>query len=278
MSKGAPATTVSESKSEPWLEAQPYLKRSYSEAEKLFDAPDPSYYSGTSQAGFTADQLASQAGVRDFASASKGSVVNPALAAYQYGTGSSVLDVANNPYVKSMASQAALDAYAGLAPELAGIRGGAIQSGGYGGGRQGIAEGAALTGAVDAANRASAGIYSQAYGQGLGHQAQTLGQTGNILSAGFKPYSALNLSGLEQQAAAQAVLEDAKAKHAFEQGIPYEKLTGLVGALSGTSGLMGQSSFSQSTGAKQGTIGQLGELAKIGAAAYAPAGGGGFLR
>ena len=259
---GSSETTTAE----PWAGIQPYLTKGFQEAAGIYDKFSPAYYGGVTQAGFSPDQLTAQAGVRDWATKGSPNVMNPALSAYQYGTGTSVVDVAKNPYVKDMAAQAAKDAYGQLNPALAGIRGGAIQSGGYGGGRQGIAEGTAIGAAADAANKAAAGIYSQAYGQGLGHQAQTLGQTGGIINAGFSPYTALQQSGAQQAQREQALIEDAKAKHQFEQSLPYERLSQYGGALSGAQGLLGGAGITTAPG--QSTIGQLGNIGMTAAAMY----------
>jgi len=193
------------------------------------------------------------------------------LSAYQYGTGSSILDVANNPYVQGMARGAAQDVFAQLDPALANIRQGAVQSGGYGGSRQGIAEGLAIGGAADAATRAAADIYGQAYGQGLGAQTSTLGMTGDLLSAGFKPYAALSASGAEQQAREQALIEDAKAKFQFEQALPYERLSQYTSALGGTSGLLGNAGISTAPGMSR--LGQAGQLAMLGSTLFNPTSG-----
>ena len=245
MSKGGGTETTN---SEPWSGIQPYLSKGFGEAEGIYDKFSPAWYGGTTQSAFSPDELTAQAGVRDWATKGSPNVMNPALSAYQYGTGTGVVDVAKNPYVKDMAAQAAKDAYAQLNPALAGIRGSAIQSGGYGGGRQGIAEGTAIAGAADAANKASAGIYGQAYGQGLQHQLGTLGQTGGILGAGFKPYSALGMSGEMQSGREQRLIEDAKAKHQFEQALPYDRLAQYTGAISGAQGLLGNAGVKTSPG------------------------------
>jgi len=258
MSKGGGTETT---KSEPWSAAQPYIKQGYAEAENIYNKFTPQYYSGQTQAHFSPDQLTAQAGVRDWATQGAPNVMNPALSAYQYGTGSDVLDVANNPYVSGMAQAAAQDAMSQLNPQLAGIRQNAIVSGGYGGGRQGIAEGLALGGAADAATRAAAGIYGNAYGQGLSHQGNTLGQTGGLMTAGFAPYSALSASGSQQQLREQQLIEDAKAQHEFEQNLPYQKLNQYAGSLAGTAGLLGQAGIKTSPG--MSGIGQLGELGQI---------------
>ena len=258
MSKGGSATTVNQ---DPWDVSVPYLESGFKEAANLYNNFTPKYYEGQTRAGFSPDQLTAQQGVRDFAVQGAPQIMNPAIDAYQYGTGSSVLDVANNPYVSGMANAAAQDAMGQLNPQLAGIRQNAIVSGGYGGGRQGIAEGLALGGAADAATRAAAGIYGNAYGQGLGHQASTLGQTGGLMQAGFAPYSALSTTGEQQQLREQQLIEDAKAQHEFEQNLPYQKLNQYSGSLAGTAGLLGQAGIKTSPG--MSGIGQLGQLGQI---------------
>jgi len=170
-----------------------------------------------------------------------------------------------------MARGAVSDVMAGLAPEMANIRSGAIQSGGYGGSRQGIAEGTALAGAADAATRAAADIYGQAYGQGLQAQQNTLGMTGDIMSAGFQPYTALAASGLDQQQREQALINDAMAKFQFEQALPYERLSQYTSALGGTSGLLGSAGVRTTPG--MGTMGTLGNLAMIGSTLFNPTSG-----
>jgi len=264
MSKGGGGSETT--KSEPWEGVQPYLKKGYSEASGIYDKFSPTYYGGVTQAAFSPDQLSAQAGVRDWALKGSPNVMNPAISAYKYGTGTGVVDVAKNPYVRDMAAQAAKDAYGQLTPTLAGIRSGAIQSGGYGGGRQGIAEGAAIAGAADAANKAAAGIYSDAYSTGLGHQLGTLGQTGGLMTAGFKPYTALSATGAEQQQREQRLIEDAKARHEFQQALPYERLSAYTGALSGTTGLLGNAGMTTAPG--MSTTGQLGQLGMTAAMMY----------
>ena len=217
MSKGDRTSSVN---ADPWDVAVPYMESGFKEAANLYNNNTPQYYTGQTQAGFTPDQLTAQQGIRDFATQGAPSIMNPALSAYQQGTSANMLDVANNPYVNDMAQAAADRAMAGVQDNLANIRGGAIMSGGYGGGRQGIAEGNAIAGAADAANQAAAQIYSNAYGQGLGHQANTLGMTGSLMGAGFQPYGALGASGAQQQAREQALIADAMKQQEFEQNLP----------------------------------------------------------
>ncbi len=185
MSKGDHVETK---ESEPWSQVSPYITSGFKEASNLYNNFKPTFYSGTTQAGFSPDQLTAQQGIRDFAVKGAPEIMNPAIGAYQQAMNPNMLNVANNPYVANMAQAASDRAMSSLQPELANIRSGAIASGGYGGGRQGIAEGNALTGAADAANQAAAQIYGNAYGQGLNHQLGTIGQTGALMGAGFQPY------------------------------------------------------------------------------------------
>ena len=272
MSKGGGGSTETAVR-EPWTEIQPYLKDIYSEAAGQYESYRPEFYPGQTQAGFSPDQLAAQAGIRDFALQGAPAIMNPALSAYQYGTGSSILDVANNPYIQGMAQGAVSDVMAGLAPEMANIRSGAIQSGGYGGSRQGIAEGMALAGAADAATRAAADIYGQAYGQGLDAQGRTLGMTGDLLRAGFAPYGALSTSGAEQQAAQQALINDAMARYEFEQNLPYNALNQYMSTISGTSGLLGKAGTTTTTSPGMGGIGRFGQTVGIANTLFNPTSG-----
>jgi hypothetical protein len=236
MSKG---DRVSTAQTDPWDVAIPHISGGFDEATRIYNEFTPQYYSGQTQAGFSPDQLTAQQGIRDFATQGAPSIMNPAMQAYQQGTSSNMLDVANNPYVNNMAQAAADRAMGSLTPQLAGIRGSAIASGGYGGGRQGIAEGTALAGAADSANQAAAQIYGNAYGQGLGHQASTLGQTGSLMGAGFQPYGALGISGGQQQGREQKLIQDAMAQQQFEQNQPYSKLAKYQQGITGFSPLVG---------------------------------------
>ena len=260
MSKGDNQSSVN---ADPWDVAVPYMESGFKEAANLYNNNTPQYYSGQTQAGFTPDQLTAQQGIRDFATQGAPSIMNPALSAYQQNLDPSMIDVANNPYVNNMAQAAADRAMAGVQDNLADIRGGAIMSGGYGGGRQGIAEGNAIAGAADAANQAAAQIYSNAYGQGLGQQRATLGMTGGLMQAGFSPYSALSSSGGQQQQREQALIQDAMAQQEFEQNLPYQQLKQYQSGITGFSPLVGNAGQSISTTPGASAMSNLGGLAQM---------------
>lgn len=236
MSKG---DNVETKENEPWSQASPYITDGFKEAANLYNNFNPTYYSGPTQAYFSPDQLTAQQGIRDFAVQGAPQIMNPAISAYQDAMSPSRLDVANNPYVNNMAQAAADRAMGGVYDSLADIRGGAIMSGGYGGGRQGIAEGNAIAAAADSANQAAAQIYSDAYGKGLSSQLGTLGQTGSLMGAGFSPYSALMTSGESQQAREQALIADAQAAHNFNMNLPYQKFQNYQAGIAGFQPAMG---------------------------------------
>ena len=260
MSKGDNQSTVN---ADPWDVAVPYMESGFKESSNLYNNFTPEYYTGQTQAGFSPDQLTAQQGVRDFATQGAPSIMNPAISAYQQGVNPNMLDVANNPYVNNMAQAASDRAMASLQPQLAGIRGGAIASGGYGGGRQGIAEGTALAGATDSANQAAAQIYGNAYGQGLGHQANTMGMTGGLMGAGFQPYSALGVSGGQQQQREQSLIQDAMSQQEFEQNLPYQQLQQYQSGIAGFSPLIGGAGQKVSTTPGRTPLENMGSLASM---------------
>tara|TARA_R110000822_G_scaffold91727_1_gene211306 strand:- start:386 stop:1180 length:795 start_codon:yes stop_codon:yes gene_type:complete len=260
MSKGDNTSSVN---ADPWDVASPYMESGFKEAANLYNNNTPQYYSGQTQAGFSPDQQTAQQGIRDFATQGAPSIMNPAMSAYQQGTSSNMLDVANNPYVTGMAQNAADRAMGGLTDEMSNIRGGAIMSGGYGGGRQGIAEGGALAGAADSANQAAAQIYGNAYGQGLGHQANTLGQTGGLMQAGMQPYNALNQSGGQQQGREQQLIQDAMSQQEFEQNLPYQQLQQYQAGITGFSPLVGGAGQKVSTTPGRSPLENAGTLASM---------------
>ena len=260
MSKGDHVETK---ESEPWSQVSPYITSGFKEASNLYNNFKPTFYSGTTQAGFSPDQLTAQQGIRDFAVKGAPEIMNPAIGAYQQAMNPNMLDVANNPYVTNMAQAASDRAMQSLQPELANIRGGAIMSGGYGGGRQGIAEGNALTGAADAANQAAAQIYGNAYGQGLNHQLGTIGQTGALMGAGFQPYGALGASGQQQQQREQSLIADAMSQQEFEQNLPYQQLQQYQSGIAGFSPLVGGAGQKVTTTPGRTALENMGSLASM---------------
>jgi len=224
MGKGG-GTEQTTQDTDPWIGYQPYIKDIASQAQTLYQDYTPEAYGGPQVAGFAPQQTAGMGMQEAFAQGGGANLLNQGLGAAGYGLGGSILDVANNPYVSGMAQAAAQKAYDPLTQQLAGIRGGAVRSGGYGGSRQGIAEGTALSGAHQNAINAAANIYGQAYGQGLGHQAQTMGQIPSLMTTGFGLGGGLSNVGQQQQALAQQEINAAIGQHDWQQQLPYTQLS-----------------------------------------------------
>lgn len=223
MGKGGGRETTTED-SDPWVGYQPYLHDIMGQAQNLYQNYTPEQYSGQLVAGFSPQQTAGMGMQEAFAQSGGANLQNQALGAAGYGLGGSILDVANNPYVSGMAQAAAQKAYDPLVNQLAGIRGGAIRSGGYGGSRQGIAEGTAIGSANQNAINAAANIYGQTYGQGLGHQAQTMAQVPSLMTSGFNLGGQLANVGNLQQTQAQNEINAAMQQFATQQQLPYQQL------------------------------------------------------
>lgn len=221
MSKGPEVSTTS---NEPWAAQQPYLTNMFEGAADLYNNYDPTYYGGDAVADLTDAQNLGLTGMQEWAQQGQSQVLDPALQAFQYGTGSGVLDVANNPYVQGMAQSAARDAYSSLPGIFGDIRGGALLSGGYGGGRQGIAEGNAIGAANQNAINATANIYGNAYGQGLQHQGNVLGMAGGLMNLGNYGNELMMNAGGIQQAQNQSEIDASMQQHEWEQNLPYQQL------------------------------------------------------
>jgi len=223
MGKGGGSQTT-ETKTEPWEGQQPYLKKQFAEAEKVYDTFNPTWYGGTTVAPFSADQESAMSAIRSQAAGAPSQVYDPAVSAFQTAMNPNILNVASNPYVNAMADAAVRKSNAQLSSNLAGVRGSAIRSGGYGGSRQGIAEGTAIGAADESTRNALAQIYGDAYGRGMDFQKGMIGQGGNLMSMGFAPQQKLMAIGDLQRQYEQQNIANQMAKHQFEQNLPYSKL------------------------------------------------------
>ena len=70
--------TIQQTQSGPWSEQAPFLKTGFAEAQKLYDAPGPNYFPGSTVSGFNPLQSAAQS-----AGADRAMTGNPLLPAAQ---------------------------------------------------------------------------------------------------------------------------------------------------------------------------------------------------
>ena len=129
-------------------------------------------------------------------------MLQSAQGAQQFLTDPSILSPESNPYLAQTAQAATSPIMQALMEQiLPGIRGGAIGAGGYGGSRQGIAEGIAGRGALQSIGDTTANIYSQAYGQGLNAMQGGLQTAPQTAALGLLPSQIMQQIGQEQRLA-----------------------------------------------------------------------------
>lgn len=162
----------SRSETSPWEPQIPYITSGFARADQLFNKGinpsvnagygllegvaqnyDPSGYLSTASQGLQA--AGNNLGMGNSALST---MLDP----------NQMLNPDSNPYLGRYADAMARPIMQNLTESiLPAIRSDAIGSGGYGGSRQGIAEGIAARGAAQAIGDRTAGLYSNAYGQGL---------------------------------------------------------------------------------------------------------------
>jgi hypothetical protein len=239
-------------KADPWSGVQPYLLEGYGRASSLY-APGngPELFPGQMYVGN--DPLTSQSRqmTLDYAQGQMGNDVNAMRGGY--GTLLGAADVMNNP----MLAQAAQGAIRPVAEQLTeqilpNIRGGAVQTGQYGGSRQGLAEGTAIGKATRAMGDITANMYSNAYQQGLGTVGGALSMAPQMLQLSQAPAQAIGQVGALNEADAQKALQEQMYRHEYEQKQPYSQLSDYLQLLQGaapygsqTSIGPGQSGFQQ---------------------------------
>jgi len=115
-----------------------------------------------------------------------------------------------------------------------------IQAGQYGGSGHGVATGIAARGTQEALANANASTMMGAYGQGLGAQAQALGQAGNTLGLGFIPSQTGAEVGGTMQAQDQQFRDEAYQRFMHPYNEPWERLNRAMGVLQPAAGLGNQ--------------------------------------
>ena len=280
MAKGssAPVTTTNVTKTDLSPEQTELLNLAMPHLREFSAGGGPKLPDFSGVAGFDPMQTAGQEQVLDAASGYSGALTNaqgayegavPGLDAlggqaaqtYSRLTSGELLNPESNPalraHMDNAVSSAAAPIWQGLSESvLPNIRGSAVTTG-YGGSRQGIAEGIASGRAAQEVGRQGQNIVSdlanRAYGQGLTAMTQGLGMTGDIQKAqtagadasrtaaglaGEQINPALWTSGVGdvRQGQAQSLLDEQTARWNYEQNLPLlmgKELASLVGGLPG---------------------------------------------
>lgn len=177
------------SSSNVWGEQAPYLTDLYgrAKAQSMWPAINPTQQTGYNMA-------------LGFANTGAPDIYNQSMGAFSSGLNAA--DVNNNPYL-SRAMNAAIRPLSQQYSEqvLPGIRNDAIGAGQLGSSRQGVAEGIASRGYLDAMGDITSRMGSAAYDTGLQAQLQTLGMAPSMMNLGLAPSNIYQDVGTQMQAA-----------------------------------------------------------------------------
>ena len=201
-------------------EQQQLLQLVIPEAEKFVKNP-PQLFPGSSIAGFDPLQLAGQQMTLNAAGSLLPQQLGRAENVSQFLAGP-VLFPESNPALAA-ATEAAIRPLTQQFQNvtLPGIRHEAITAGGYGGTRQGIAEGIAGRGLAQKSGDIASTMASQAYGQGLDAMLKGLQFTPQLAQTSLVPGAATEAVGAQKQALTQAQLNEQVTKFVQEQILPF---------------------------------------------------------
>lgn len=264
-----PVQTSQTSSSSPWGGVQPYLTKGYQNLNQWYDQPGPFAYPGATTAA--PDPLRGEAQNYDVNYARYGMPADIAKIGGAYDTLLNAPNVNNNPYLQQAVTGAIrpmLDQYNETV--LPGIRSGAVQTGQYGGSRQGIAEGIASGKLSRNIGDVSSQMYSNAYQQGMDSLSKAMLFGPQMLQIGQAPSQVLRGVAGEKELEQQNQINDARRLFEYYQNLPYNKLNQFLtplqgGAFASTSGTSTSNVPSYGGNSTLGTIGgalALGSAAK----------------
>lgn len=261
----------------------PYIRQLLGEADYLYRNQPLQYFPGETVAGFNPAELAAQQSALQTAGNLEGQ--NAQLQqSLQYGL-NGAMDVRNNPYFQS-AVQAAINPIKwNLQDEiLPGVASGAGGAGQYGGTRQGIAEGLAISRANQQMVDAAARMGSDAYNQGQETYIRSLALAPTLQQSQMLPIQLRGQVGQQIRDYQQALIDSQIDRFNFEQNEPYNRLGlyqnfigGQYGGQSTSTGHAAQASSGQrlagAAAAGLGTYGMMSAIPAMGPfAPYAAAG------
>lgn len=195
-------------------------------------------YSGETVAGFTQPQQQGQQMALDAAGA-QGQTAQQASNTAGFYLGGDIWNPSTNPALQGAIKAATDPIYTRLNEQLLpSIRQDSITTGGFGGSRQGIAEGAAIRDTQNAAVNAASSLVQNQYETNVRAQLQALGLVPTVQQAQVQP--ALTTSGVGdvQQNLQQQQLDAAQQNYWMDQLLPLmqgQAVAGIVGGLPGGS-------------------------------------------
>lgn len=247
MGKSTPQTTQSTQSVNmgPWGPQQPYLTKAFSEAERLYNTHNPSYFPDSTVAGANPNMTAGwdQAAAR----ATQGSPLVPAAQGMTLDTiNGKYLDPSSNPFLAATYGKAAGDVtrnfMTATQPSTAATFAGA---GRYGSGARALQTDLNNRAFGDTLNNLATSIYGGNYQQERDRQVGAASAAPGMVQAGYIEPSILAGVGKEQQGQTQQEINDRIARWNFEQQLPYNKLQTYLGQVQGNYGQSGTMSTQQ---------------------------------
>ena len=251
----------------PWPGAAPHLTGIYDQAKALNEAGQPAYYPGQTFA--PRDPLQNQAMNMslNYAMNSMPGQIYDTQRAHSFALNSP--DVANNPYVQNMNISNANLLNRNLSENiLPQIGRESVMTGGYGGSRQGVAEGIAARGTQEAIANSAANTNFQAYNRGLGAQGLALGMSPQVMGMGMAPMDVMSQVGAYNRGLDQEALDADMARWQYNQNLPWENLNRY-------NSIVGMAPWGSQTTAEGGGSSPLGGAISGGMLGYGLAGMGG---
>lgn len=231
---GGDTTTIQ--KADPWSGQQPYLLDIFAQAQKQFQGSGPSYFPGSTVAGFSPDTLNAQTMARGMVGQQQQIAGMGSQNLQNLGA---AIDPNSNPYFQNAVQGAirpVMQQFTDPGGPLASIRSGFGQAGQYGSSRQGIAEGVAAGRLGQSVMDMTAQMGSTAYGQGLDANARAAALTPGVMQAQAMPSTTLDAIGQQNQGMNQAFINDAMARFNYDQQLPGQKLAQYQNLVQGSFG------------------------------------------
>jgi hypothetical protein len=201
-----------------------------------YAATVPQRYQGPTVAGFTPEQSAGQEMALGTVPGVNQLGANAASANNFYTSGN-IWDPKSNPNLQGAIDAAVRPVYQNLTEKaLPAIRSGSIQTGNFGGSRQGIAEGAAIRDAGTTAGDIASKIAQAQYGTNVEAQQKAIGMTPAVQS--MQTAGARTTSGVGdiRQAMDQAHINAAQQAFNFDQYAPFMNAKDILSIMQGIPG------------------------------------------
>lgn len=261
-----------ETTAEPWTGAQPGLigwdTSLLPQAQVTFEQQMADNVPYTGQLAARPGETLLQA--QDVTLGLAGQVPGQAQPVTQYGQdvlAGEYLSAESNPYLQSYMQSAIDPLQQSLMEEIMpGIRGEAISAGGYGGSRQGIAEGQAIDAYLQEAGAITSQMSAEAYEAERARQMAAPGVVAQGMQLELMQPELMGQVGMQQQAAQQAILDEQYALWQMAQQQPWVPLQEYANILLPSAGLGGVQTSTPEANPLGGALGGAATGAAIGSA------------